>query len=84
MTSGKATGTVTATGTRSYFGRTAELVRTANSASHLEQLLFDVVRYLVTIDAVLAVIMAVLHSGAVKICYPSSPFFLFSLLRPSR
>ena len=51
ITRGKATGTVTATGTRSYFGRTAELVRTASSASHLEQLLFAVVRYLVTIDA---------------------------------
>ncbi|WP_298312100.1 cation-transporting P-type ATPase, partial [Reyranella sp.] len=41
---GQATGTVTATGRQSYFGRTAELVRTANPAGHLEQLLFAVVR----------------------------------------
>ena len=54
---GEAIGTVTATGTQSYFGRTAELVRTARSPGHLEQLLFTVVRYLATIDAVLAVVL---------------------------
>jgi H+-transporting ATPase len=54
---GEAVGTVTATGPRSYFGRTAELVRTARSVGHLEQLLFTVVRYLVTIDAALAVVL---------------------------
>ena len=54
---GEAIGTVTATGIHSYFGRTAELVRTARSPGHLEQLLFTVVRYLATIDAVLAVVL---------------------------
>ena len=54
---GEAIGTVTATGPHSYFGRTAELVRTARSPGHLEQLLFTVVRYLATIDAVLAVVL---------------------------
>ncbi len=52
---GQATATVTATAARSYFGRTAELVRSARAAGHLDQLLFAVVRHLVTIDAVLAV-----------------------------
>lgn len=63
---GEATGTVIATGVRSYFGRTAELVRTARSVGHLDQLLFAVVRHLVTIDAALAVVLVVfaLWSGA--------------------
>jgi H+-transporting ATPase len=52
---GEAIGTVIATGPKSYFGRTAELVRIAKSPSHLEQLLFTVVRYLAYVDAVLAV-----------------------------
>ncbi len=73
---GEATGTVTATGSRSYYGRTAELVRTARSVGHLDQLLFTVVRYLVSIDAVLAAVLvaAVLWSGADLL--PLIPFFL--------
>ncbi|VVE36925.1 pirin [Pandoraea eparura] len=54
---GQATATVTATGTQSYFGRTAELVRSARAVGHLDQLLFAVVRHLVTIDAVLAALL---------------------------
>jgi H+-transporting ATPase len=54
---GEAIGMVTATGTHSYYGKTAELVRTAKSPGHLEQLLFTVVRYLAYIDAVLAVVL---------------------------
>jgi H+-transporting ATPase len=54
---GQAAATVTATGARSYFGRTAELVRSARAAGHLDQLLFAVVRHLVTIDTVLAALL---------------------------
>lgn len=54
---GEATATVTKTGAQSYFGRTAELVRSARSAGHLDQLLFAVVRHLVTIDAILAMVL---------------------------
>ena len=63
---GEATGTVTATGASSFYGRTAELVRSARSAGHLDQLLFAVVRHLVTIDAVLAAVLVAfaLWSGA--------------------
>lgn len=63
---GEATGIVTATGSNSYYGRTAELVRSARSVGHLDQLLFAVVRYLVTIDGILAVILVAfaLWSGA--------------------
>jgi len=63
---GEAIGTVTATGVGSYYGRTAELVRSARSVGHLDQLLFAVVRHLVTIDAVLAAVLVTfaLWSGA--------------------
>jgi H+-transporting ATPase len=63
---GEATGTVTATGANSNYGRTAELVRSARSVGHLDQLLFAVVRHLVTIDAVLAAVLVAfaLWSGA--------------------
>jgi H+-transporting ATPase len=36
---GEATGVVTATGTRTYFGRTAELVRIANAPPRTERLI---------------------------------------------
>jgi H+-transporting ATPase len=73
---GEATATVTATGTRTYFGRTAELVRTARTVGHLEHLLLTVVRYLVVIDAVLA---AILVAGALwrgEDLLPLLPFLL--------
>lgn len=76
---GDATGVVTATGPHSYFGRTAELVRTARPAGHLEQLLFAIVRYLVIIDAILAGILvgAVLWQGIALL--PLVPFLLVLL-----
>ncbi len=52
---GEASGTITATGTQSYFGKTAELVRTAGSKSHLEELVLGIVRYLVFMDGFLVV-----------------------------
>ncbi len=48
---GEASGEVTATGLRTYFGKTAELVRTARSASHLQTTIFEIVKTLVVIDA---------------------------------
>lgn len=73
---GEATGTVTATGARSYYGRTAELVRTARPTGHLDKLLFTVVRYLIGIDAALALLLvaAVLWNGSALL--PLVPFFL--------
>jgi H+-transporting ATPase len=50
---GEATGVVAATGLRTYFGKTAELVRTATSASHLQKTIFAIVRILIAIDAAL-------------------------------
>lgn len=58
---GEATGTVEATGGRTYFGRTAELVRTARSTSRLEGVVLGIVRYLVSLD--LLVLVAVVAFG---------------------
>ncbi len=52
---GESTAEVTATGARTYFGKTAELVRTAQSPSHLEGLIFRIVQRLVVLDSLLVV-----------------------------
>jgi len=51
---GEAGGEVTATGARTYFGKTAELVRSAKTASHLQTIIFAIVKYLVAMDIALA------------------------------
>ncbi|GAP08621.1 plasma-membrane proton-efflux P-type ATPase [Anaerolinea thermolimosa] len=56
---GEATGEVMATGAQTRFGKTAELVRTAKTASHLEEVVFAIVKYLVVADVALALIVAV-------------------------
>lgn len=53
VTRGEVTGEVAATGVRTIFGRTVELVQTTKTASHLEQLILKIVRYLIALDAVL-------------------------------
>jgi len=50
---GEASGEVAATGQHTYFGRTAELVKTAKTASHLQEIIFVIVKYLVILDGVL-------------------------------
>jgi H+-transporting ATPase len=52
---GEADGAVTATGRQTYFGKTAELVRGAKAASHLEAVILRIVRYLVAVDVILVV-----------------------------
>ncbi|OZB76776.1 MAG: plasma-membrane proton-efflux P-type ATPase, partial [Thiomonas sp. 14-64-326] len=44
---GEATGVVTATGARTFFGHTAELVRTSNAPSHMQSTIFAIVKRLV-------------------------------------
>ena len=51
---GEATALVTATGSHTYFGKTAELVREAKGSSHLQQMIFTIVKYLVAFDIVIA------------------------------
>ena len=59
---GEATGVVTATGKRSFFGRTAELVRAAKTEGHFEKTVLNIVRYLITIDAFLVAIILIYAS----------------------
>ncbi|WP_240097740.1 plasma-membrane proton-efflux P-type ATPase [Thermomonas flagellata] len=54
---GEATGTVTATGARTRFGRTAELVRSASAPSHMQRTILAIVERLVLFDAVLALLV---------------------------
>ncbi len=56
---GEATGQVTATGRHTRFGKTAELVRTSRTPSHLEALIFTIVKYLVALDVLLVVAILV-------------------------
>ncbi|ORV80872.1 plasma-membrane proton-efflux P-type ATPase [Mycobacterium interjectum] len=55
ITRGEATATVTATGTRTYFGRTAELVRSAEAADHLAAVVLRMVRVFIVVDVLLAI-----------------------------
>ncbi len=65
---GEATGEVTATGGRTYYGKTAELVRTSTAPSHLEALIFAVVKYLVAVDLLLVVaILAYAVAGGIPL-----------------
>lgn len=54
---GQASGCVTATGSQTYFGKTAELVRSAKTESHLQSLIFTVVKYLLIMDAILTMVL---------------------------
>lgn len=50
---GEATGEVIATGLDTYFGKTAELVRTAKTKGHLEKVIYAIVKNLVILDIML-------------------------------
>lgn len=52
---GEATGEVIATGARTSFGKTVDLVRTAKAPGHLATLIARIVRYLVAFDLLLVV-----------------------------
>ena len=54
---GQAVAEVTATGSRTYFGRTAELVRVAHSGSTEQKAIFGVTRILMLINGVVAILI---------------------------
>ena len=74
---GEATGEVTATGSRTYFGHTAELVRTAKTASHLEETIFKIVWALLALDG--ALVVAIIAYGIVT-RLPASELLPFVLI----
>ncbi len=53
MQRGEADARVTTTGSKTFFGKTAELVRTARTTSHLEATILGIVRYLIALDVFL-------------------------------
>ena len=63
---GEASGEIIATGGRTYFGKTAELVRTATTVSHLQAIIFTIVKYLIMLDGAL-VLMLLLYSRLVHL-----------------
>lgn len=77
---GEATGEVTATGSRTYFGKTAELVRTARPTSHLSVTIFKIVRVLIAIDAVLIIALLVYAASADLPLREVLPFALILLV----
>lgn len=77
VTRGEATGIVIATGSRTYFGKTAELVKTAKVPARLEILITSVAKYLASFDAILA--LAVLVTAIAR-GLPLTGFLPFVLL----
>jgi H+-transporting ATPase len=59
ITHGEIIGRVTATGKDSSYGKTVELVRTAEAPGRLQVLLFNIIRYLAHFDLVLIIILTV-------------------------
>ncbi|MFX1677274.1 plasma-membrane proton-efflux P-type ATPase [Paraburkholderia sp. A2WS-5] len=74
---GEASGEVIATGSRTCFGRTAELVRTSSAPSHMQRTIFSIVKRLVAFDLVL-VVLVVLY--AVTHGLPLGDTVVFALL----
>src|SRR5512135_248630 len=77
---GETTGEVSATGPKTYFGKTAELVRTAKTVSHLQQIVFTIVKYMVLLDAVLAAALLIYSLIAGIALAEMIPFVLMLLV----
>ena len=77
---GEATGEVAATGQRTYFGKTAELVRTARSTSHLAVTIFRIVRVLIAVDVVLVAVLLIYAAQANMQLRDVLPFALILLV----
>ncbi len=74
---GEATGEVSATGARTYFGRTTQLVQEARAASHLQSIVFSIVRYLIAIDVLLGIVIL---AYAIVIGAPLADVIPFALI----
>lgn len=77
---GEGAGVVVATGLRTYFGKTAQLVQTAKSASHLQATIFGIVKVLVVIDAMLVCALLVYAAWANLPFVDVIPFALILLV----
>jgi len=80
ITRGEATGVVRATGASSYFGRTSALVQAARPVTHLESVIFQIVRYLIVIDVALVVTMFAFAGAIGASLSDTAPFALIILI----
>jgi H+-transporting ATPase len=80
VTRGEATGVVRATGASSFFGRTSALVQQARTATHLEGIIFQLVRYLVIIDVGLVAVMIAFAAAIHAPLSETAPFTLIILI----
>ncbi len=77
---GEATGEVIATGKATYFGKSVELVQTAAAKSHIKNIIFSIVKYLVAVAIIFAVFVFIFASID-KIPYTELiPFILILLV----
>ena len=77
---GEADGEVIATGAGTFFGKTAELVKSAKTVSHLQQVIFAIVKYLVALDSVLVAALLV-YAAFARLPWPEVlPFALILLV----
>jgi H+-transporting ATPase len=60
---GEASGEVVATGARTYFGKTSDLVQTAEAPPRLERFIVEIAKYIAALDVLLA--LAVLAAAAI-------------------
>jgi H+-transporting ATPase len=77
---GEATGVVTATGSRTYFGKTAELVRTAAAPPRLERLVVGIAKSLGALDLLLVVVVFAVMIVEGRMFLGALPFMLMLLV----
>ncbi len=77
---GEASGTVSATGPGTFFGRTAELVRTARTETHLERVVLGLVRWFIALDLGLAVVVSAVAAARGEPAHEIVSFALVLLL----
>ena len=75
---GEATGEVTATGSRTFYGKTAQLVGTAKTASHLESVVQGVTAYLAAVSV--AMLLLVVIYGTLVHKLPLGDLLPFALI----
>lgn len=80
VTRGEASGEVITTGARTRFGKTAELVRGAKTVSHLEAMIFGIVKYLVILDVALVAALLVYAVATGMPLTEVAPFALILLV----
>jgi len=77
---GEADSEVTVTGARTYFGKTAELVRSARTASHLQTVILTIVKYMVALDGALVAVLLVYSQAVGMPLREMLPFALILLV----